>query len=196
MSATRTSAVGLLLASAALPLLTSCGQAGTSTAASTSTVTVTVGAPPTSGTPQVMPATATSVPAQASSAPKATGNQVVTTHSATTRPSPKQARPVITSYSASETTIACSAGGPGVPAKLDWDITLTWSAKHATAVYLGIDTADAVHNSYSGAMPVSGSVTVGYGCYDPHTYTLAAVGTDGKVVHQTITVRNVGDPGS
>ena len=200
MSAHRTPILGLILVLAAIPVLAACGST-VSTTSHTSTVTVTVGASPTSTSesPQPMPETATSVPSSAVSAPPVTATRVATSGSTTTHQAtvhPEVPRPLITDYTASETKIACSAGGPGFPAKLNFDITFTWSTKHTKAVYLGVDTTDAVHNSYSGAMPASGSTTVGYGCYNPHTYTLAAVGTDGKVVQQTITVRNVGDPGA
>lgn len=191
--------MGLIPALVAIPALAACGSV--STTSHTATVTVTAGAHPTSTsqTPQPMPETATSVPPSAGSAPKVTATHVATAQSTVTRQAtvrPKVLLPLITDYTASETKIACSAGGPGFPAKLNFDVTFTWSTEHAKAVYLGVDTTDAVHNSYSGAMPTSGSATVGYGCYNPHTYTLAAVGADGKVVQQTITVKNVGDPGA
>lgn len=190
----------LILLGAGLPLLAACGQAGTPTGASTVTVTVTAGHQGSdSRAPSAAPTTAKGVPAATDSAPSTAAAHPPTARPMTTRQAsvrPKAPRPAITAYQASETRIACSAGGPGVDPKLNFDITFSWSTAHATQVFLGVDTTDAVHNSYSGAMPAQGSVTIGYGCYDPHRYTLAAVGSDGRVVQETITLRNVGDPGA
>ncbi|KYH45182.1 hypothetical protein [Branchiibius sp. NY16-3462-2] len=199
MSIRRTSVLGLIPVVAALPALAACGSVSTTSDPSPATVTVTASPASVSQTPQAMPETATSVPSSALSAPTVTARHVATSQPAATRQAsvqPKAPRPLITDFTASETKVACSAGGPGFPAKLDFDITFTWATKHTKAVYLGVDTTDALHNSYSGAMPTSGSITIGYGCYDPHTYTLAAVGTDGRVIQHTITVKNVGDPGA
>lgn len=189
-------AIARLTPIAAVFALAACGTSSTSistktvtvTGSSTSSTSTTSSA--TSSDTASTPATSDSTPAPSTTqpAPSATGSPV--------KPTPVVLKPLITTYSASQTTVACSAGGPGFPAKLNWDITFTWSTKHAKSVYFGIDTTDAVHNSYSGAMPPHGSVTVGYGCYNPQTYTLAAVGTDGRVVQQTINVKNVGDPGA
>lgn len=199
MSAHRTSIIGIIPALVAIPVLAACGSVTATGHTSTVTVTVGASASSTSETPQPMPASATNVPSSAVSAPPVTATHVATSQSTTSQQAtvqPKAPRPLITDYTASETKVACVAGGPGFPAKLNFDITFTWSTKHATAVFLGVDTTDAVHNSYSGAMPTSGSTTVGYGCYNPHTYTLAAVDNSGRVVQQTIVVKNVGDPGA
>lgn len=190
---------------AAVLTLAACGTSTTSISTKTVTVTgtSTSSTQPTSSTPPATASSSSAAPTTSTApAPTTSESSTIATHhppSATgspVTPMPVVLKPLITTYSASQTKIACSAGGPGVPAKLNWDITLTWATKHATAVYLGADTTDAVHNSYSGAMAPSGSMTVNYGCYDSHTYTLAAVGSNGKVVQQTITVKNVGDPGA
>jgi hypothetical protein len=104
------------------------------------------------------------------------------------------AAPVIQSFTASPNTVACADGGPGFPAQLNFDITISWSTKDAARVAVGVDTGDPIANPFSTGLSAQGSTTVPFSCYGPHTYSVAAVGADGHTVTKTIQVVNTGDP--
>ncbi|WP_188680196.1 hypothetical protein [Subtercola lobariae] len=154
------------------------------TASPTSTVT---SAPNSSTTPG-----ATSSAAASNGAAAGTGTQSKPTPTPTTPTAAK--KPLMQVFNTHGVQVVCVTGTDAVPAQLNFDLTFDYSARDTTAVYIGVDTDDAVANPFDGPLPAVGSVTVPFSCYGPHTYSFAAVGADGSRDEGSVTFVNHGDP--
>lgn len=115
-------------------------------------------------------------------------------------PPPPSNDPVITTFNASSSTVACNSTSPQqFPAYLSF----TWSTSKVDKVYFGIDTNDASTAPFFDNLPPSGNSASDfppgyndftYSCYAAsHKYTLTVIGSNGKKVSKSVTVTNNGD---
>jgi hypothetical protein len=113
----------------------------------------------------------------------------------TPTPTPTEAKkPLMQVFNTHGVQVVCVTGTDAVPAQLNFDLTFDYTARDTTAVYIGVDTDDAVANPFEGPLPAVGSVVVPFSCYGPHTYSFAAVGADGSRDEGSVTFVNHGDP--
>ena len=152
---------------------TTSNKNSTSTSSLTSTTSTTV---PTSAPPPSTPATSSGGGGTSPTAPTtpATGGTTATT---------TPAGPVITSYTANPTDIACPA--PDVSTTLPTPmVTLTWTTQNATGVDISVD-GPGVYGSYG----PNGNTQISVPCNGAtHTYQLTAHGTGGQTASQTRSV--------
>jgi hypothetical protein len=131
--------------------------AATSTSRSTSTTTTTT--PTTTLAPTTTPTTLATPPPTTSSAP------------------------VITSYTASTTSILCPATDVSTTVPLS-TVTLAWATQNASGVDLSVD-GPGLYGSYGAA----GSQTVNVACNGKtHTFRITAKGTQGQTATKTVSV--------
>ncbi|HRN29897.1 MAG TPA: hypothetical protein PK890_09380, partial [Terrimesophilobacter sp.] len=115
-------------------------------------------------------------------------------------PPPPSNDPVITTFQAGSSTVACNTQSPqSFPAY----VSFTWATAKAATVYFGVDTNDASTGALFDNLPHSGTSQANfpagyndfqYGCpAASHNYTLTVIGTNGKKVSKTVTVTNIGD---
>ncbi len=142
----------------------------TPTATPSATPTASPSATPTA-TPSATPTAAPTATAAASDAP-----------SGGDAPAPSDPVLAITSFAASDTTVACANDSDAIA------ITFTWDSTDATAAWFGVDTPNAKAGGLQQVDP-SGSFTWNFYCSNAATvYTVTVEDAAGQLVHRSVTV--------
>lgn len=122
-------------------------------------------------TPSATPTAAPTATAAASDAP-----------SGGDAPAPSDPVLAITSFAASDTTVACANDSDAIA------ITFTWDSTDATAAWFGVDTPNAKAGGLQQVDP-SGSFTWNFYCSNAATvYTVTVEDAAGQLVHRSVTV--------